>query len=268
MLYFAGVRRVIQIISVLSSLCFAGVAPAQDLTRGERLYLHNCAPCHGPRGDGGKGADLTRPRMLKAPDDQALFNVIRRGLPGTEMPITRHLTDRDIQDVIAFLHTLRRTATGAVSGDPGRGEQLYRGKGNCAQCHTVGGSGGATGPDLSDIGARRSPAYLRESLVDPEAAVPNNYFIYRAVSFMPDMFLQVRVVTKDGRRITGVRVNEDPFSIQLRDASDRLYSFWKDELVELHRDQGKSPMPSYRNTFTAQELDDLVAYLARLGVER
>jgi hypothetical protein len=63
-------------------------------------------------------------------------------------------------------------------------------------------------------------------------------------------------------------VNEDPFSIQLRDASDRLYSFWKDELVELHRDQGKSPMPNYRTTFTARELDDVVAYLAGLGVER
>ena len=49
-----------------------------------------------------------------------------------------------------------------------------------------------------------------------------------------------------------------------RDFSDLLYSFWKNELAELHKDWGKSPMPSYRSVFNAAELDDLVAYLAGL----
>ncbi|MBI3665882.1 MAG: hypothetical protein HY236_06595, partial [Acidobacteria bacterium] len=80
--------------------------------------------------------------------------------------------------------------------------------------------------------------------------------------------LLLRVVTNDGRRITGVRVNEDAFSIQLRDFSDRYHSFYKSELVELHKDWGKSPMPSYRNVFTAEQLDDLVAYLASLRGNR
>jgi len=120
------------------------------------------------------------------------------------------------------------------------------------------------GPDLTEIGTRRSPAHLRTSLLDPEAEVPETFAVYRRVIFMPDNFLQVRVVTKDGRAITGVRVNEDAFSIQIRDYSDRLYSFDKSELRELHKDWGKSPMPSFRDVFTDAELQDLIAYLSGL----
>ena len=81
---------------------------------------------------------------------------------------------------------------------------------------------------------------------------------------MPDNFLRVRVVTQDGKAISGVRVDEDTFTIQIRDDSDHLYSFRKNELRELHKDWGKSPMPSYRGVFTESELQDVVAYLASL----
>ena len=91
--------------------------------------------------------------------------------------------------------------------------------------------------------------------------------VYRLFSVIPDSFLQVRLVTTDGRRLTGVRVNEDPFSIQIRDFSDRLHSFWKSELAQLDKDWGRSPMPGYRDVFTAAELDDLVAYLVSLRGE-
>lgn len=241
---------------LLAATCLAAQSPP-----GQRLYSANCAPCHGPTGAGGKAPDLTAPRYRHATNDQALFQIIRFGLPNTEMPLTRHLTDQDIHAVIAYLHSLQKTSPPPSRGSAINGQQVYRTKGNCSQCHTLHGVGGATGPDLTDIGARRSPAYLRESLLNPEAAVPESFMVYRLFSLIPDNFLQVRVVTKDGRRITGARVNEDPFSIQIRDASDRLHSFWKDDLAELHKDRGKSPMPSYRGLLSEEELDDLVAYL-------
>ena len=77
-------------------------------------------------------------------------------------------------------------------------------------------------------------------------------------------FLQIRVATKDGKNFTGVRINEDTFSIQMRDLSDRLHSFWKNELTEIVKEPKQSLMPIYRNTLTTDELDDLVAYLLSL----
>jgi len=220
----------------------------EDLLAGERTFRTQCAYCHGPRGDGGRGANLARPKLLHAPDDQALFHVIEDGIPETEMP-GHWLPARRIWQLVAFVRILGRTAPEKVSGDPGRGEKLYAGKGGCARCHTIAGRGGALGPDLNDIGSRRSPAYLREALLDPEAALPEG-------------FLQVRLVTMDGRRMTGVRLNEDAFSIQLRDLSDQFHSFWKDELQEIENQPGKSPMPGYSDVFNPRELDDIIAYLA------
>jgi len=78
----------------------------------------------------------------------------------------------------------------------------------------------------------------------------------------------VRAVTRDGQRLTGVRVNEDPFSIQFRDATSALHSFFKNELAEFAKDEGKTPMPSYRDRLDATALDDLVAYLVSLEGSR
>ncbi len=120
------------------------------------------------------------------------------------------------------------------------------------------------GPDLSGIGQRRVPDYLRRALLDPEADIPDSFGQYRWYIEIPDNFLQVRLTAQDGRQVTGARINEDPFSIQVRDANGRVYSFWKEELKELHRDWGRSPMPSYKDKLTAAEIEDLVSYLCSL----
>ena len=161
------------------------------------------------------------------------------------------LGELQIWRVAGFVRSLGRVEQEPITGVPEKGKQLYAMKGNCAQCHTIDGRGGGTGSDLTEIGARRSASYLRQALVEPEAAVPNN-------------FLQVRVATRDARRITGTRLNEDSFSIQLRDLSGNVHSFWKRDLEELHKGWGESSMPSYRAILTPVELDDLVAYLASL----
>ena len=70
----------------------------------------------------------------------------------------------------------------------------------------------------------------------------------------------MRLVTKDGHGISGVRLNEDTFTIQVRDLNGGVHSFFKEDLKELQRDPGKSPMPSLRGMFSASEVDDLVAY--------
>ena len=46
---------------------------AADLQRGEQLFRGQCAGCHGPTGEGGKGAILAQPRLRRGPDDESLF---------------------------------------------------------------------------------------------------------------------------------------------------------------------------------------------------
>ncbi len=222
--------------------------PAQ-IEQGQRLYESQCGSCHGPRGNGGKGANLARPRLRHASDDRALLRIIRRGIPGTEMPGSA-LGPRQISSIAGYVKTLGRVEQVDVPGDDRRGQEIYAAF-DCEQCHTVGGRGGTVGPDLDDIGARRSADHLREALTAPEDSVPTG-------------FLQLRVVTQDGRAFTGVRVNEDGFSIQIRDLSGRLHSFWKDELGALEKEWARSPMVSYATTLTSEQLDDLVAYLVSL----
>ena len=227
---------------------------AGDGARGEQLYLSQCSICHGQRGEGGRGSSLNRPRLRQAPDDETLERVIRRGIAGTGMP-SSWLTEQEAPLVAAYVRKLGPVNAGRVAGDARRGEVVFGGKGGCGRCHTVNGHGGAFGPDLTAIGDRRGAAHLRESIVNPGADISPGYF-------------EIRAVTREGSAVTGVRVNEDSFSIQLRDAAGKMHSMWKSELKSLDKDLKKSPMPRYaEGFFAASELDDLVAYLAQLTEE-
>ena len=73
-----------------------------------------------------------------------------------------------------------------------------------------------------------------------------------------------RIVTRQGREIRGIRVNEDAFTIQVRDAAGRFYSLRKSDLEVLDKQAGKTIMPSFASRLTAPELNDLVAYLVSL----
>ena len=54
---------------------------ADDLALGKKLYAGRCAGCHGPGGDGGKGANLAVSQLPRASTDLALYRVVRYGLP-------------------------------------------------------------------------------------------------------------------------------------------------------------------------------------------
>jgi putative heme-binding domain-containing protein len=221
---------------------------AQEIARGRTLFEAQCAYCHGADGAGGRGANLARTTLRRAPTDEALFRVVNRGIPGTDMP-GNAMSARETWQVVAFVRSLGQMKREPLPGDAASGARVYDAAG-CAACHTIRGRGGPAGPDLTDVGARSSPAYIRRSIVDPQAEVPSG-------------FKQVRAVTREGRRVTGVVVNEDTFSIQFRDAGGSLYSYFKDELAELTTDR-TTTMPSFRDRLEPAALDDLVAYLVSL----
>jgi putative heme-binding domain-containing protein len=224
---------------------------ADDLAQGKKIFVGQCALCHGIGGTGGRGPALDGPGLPRTADNQALFSIIKNGIPQTEMPDAWQRTDREIWQVAGYVRSLGRTAAVSVSGNPAKGRQIYDSKGGCAACHIVDGRGGSFGPVLNEIGARRSAGHLREALIDPGASVGEG-------------FLVISIVTRDGQKVRGIRLNEDSFTIQLRDSGNAFRSFRKADLKELTKESGVSTMPSYRDALSAPELEDLVAYLAGL----
>jgi len=249
-------RRVLGTVIFSAGLLIAqsrSDSTAQDLARGKRLFEGQCAVCHGITGTGGKGANLAQPRLRRATSNQQLFAVIQDGIEGTEMPEGWQMTDREIWQVAGYVRSLGRTAAAISKGDAKRGEAIYAAQG-CAGCHIVQGQGGSLGPELTEIGARRSPEYLRQALLDPGAAVP-------------DRFLILTLTTRAGAKIRGMRLNEDSFTIQIKSAADRFHSFRKTDLADIEREFGKSLMPNYQGKLTPAEIDNVVAYLAGLKGE-
>jgi cytochrome c oxidase cbb3-type subunit 3 len=222
---------------------------SDDLARGEKLFQSQCALCHGQTGLGGRGPNLALPVLRRAADDQALLKLIRDGVPGSEMGGAWQMTDREISQVAAYVRQLGEVPQEALPGDAGHGRAIYAAQG-CATCHIVAGAGAGYGPELTDVGAKRSARHLREHLADPGKSVA-------------DGFMMTQAVTRDGRRVKGIRINEDSFTVQIQDAAGTFYSFRKRDLTEYKKLPGESPMPSYR-LLSAAELDDLTAYLASL----
>jgi hypothetical protein len=83
------------------------------------------------------------------------------------------------------------------------------------------------------------------------------------VSQMMPINRPVRIVTRDGRTIRGRRLNEDTYTVQLIDDQERLVSLVKADLRE-YTILTVSPMPSYKDKLTPDELADVVAYLLSL----
>jgi len=237
-------------------------ASQDDLARGRELFQERCAGCHGPSGEGGRGPTLAAAKLANTQTDEQLMWIIQYGIPGS-MPESKLDEDENLA-IAAWVRSLGRRPVQTARGNAEKGGRIYRGKGGCDRCHTLNGSGGAVGPDLSDIGARRGAEYLRTSLADPDADVPK---IVRSGATMPENFLLVEADTH-AQRIVGVRLNEDVFSIQIRDMTGRIHSLRKSEITALRKRWGRSPMPSYLSVLTNEELDDVVAFLTAQRDER
>jgi putative heme-binding domain-containing protein len=244
---------------LLMSLALA--QSSSDLQKGKQLFEGLCSRCHGFEGAGGEGPNLNRP-LVRAQDDESLRAIIRDGIPDRGMPRVRRTTDNEQRQLIAYVRSLGRAARTATAGDPQKGSAVYQRSG-CNSCHVVKGDGGTVGPELTTIGIQRGPDYLRQAVLDPAAALPHGS--QPVPSRNLDEYLPVRVVTRDGKEIRGARVNEDTFTIQIRDSNSQLYSFRKTDLRQVEKEFGKSLMPAYKDRLSAGDVNDLVAYLSGLG---
>src|SRR5437667_8229288 len=129
----------------------------QAIEEGHEIFNHNCTVCHGLNGAAGdRGPALGAGRDYSRRKDQAIFDAIEKGIPGTEMP-PAGLQPMDIWKVVAYIRSLRATASEAfVPGDVAHGEQIFWNKGQCGSCHMMRGRGGIAGPDLSNVAAEQT----------------------------------------------------------------------------------------------------------------
>ncbi len=224
-----------------------------DIATGVRVYGAQCQLCHGANGDTVAGVNLRLGRFRRAVTDDDLAQVLARGVP-PGMP-SFNFSAAEVTGVIAMIRAGFDPAGTAVKvGNIDRGKALFAGKGGCATCHRITGTGPLTAPDLSDIGALRTPAALQRSLLEPtRAMLPINR--------------PVTIVTTGGKTVRGRRTNEDTFSVQLVNDAGELTTVVKSDIKSMEAGR-TSPMPSVAKVLSTDEVADLVAYLLSLrGVQ-
>jgi len=217
-----------------------------DVDAGSKIFRSHCAECHGLRGEGGRGPNLTTGVFYHGSADADLLKNISDGIPGTAMPSVFFSADQ-VWQVIAYVRSLNQTASAVrPPGDPAHGAALFQEKG-CRGCHIAGGDGGARGPDLSVIGSQRSVEHLRQSILDPNAKVLRHDWV-------------AKITLENGASYSGFLLNEDTHSVQILDFSKGLKSLSKHDFRKFDIDK-TSAMPSFQGKLNESELNDLVAYL-------
>lgn len=218
------------------------------IQEGARVYRTNCTLCHGPAGDGVDGVDLRVGRFRSPLSDEGIRRVVGSGAGNGRMPAF-DLAPAELEGVVAYIRAGFDPSGIAVRvGDAAQGRTIFENQGKCLSCHRVNGRGARTGPDLSMIGAERTPATLQRALVDPDAAL-------RPID------RPVRIVTRDGEMVRGRRLNEDTYTVQLIDSRERLRSFRKSELVTYEVSDTAVMQPT---TLSDDQVADLVGYLLSL----
>ena len=235
---------------ILAATAAMAAAQSNAVSEGARIFSASCAACHGAYGEGGRGAALNTGTFRHGSSNADLFRTIRNGVPNSEMPGSS-LPDADIDRLVAFLKQLGQSPAAVVAGDPSAGQVVFQHAG-CGGCHLVQNDGSDFGPDLSRIGTR-PVGFLRDSIVEPDKEVNFSY-------------LAVNVTTTAGEKIRGVFLNEDDYSIQLRDSKGNPRSFLKRGLRQFQHEK-VSLMPAYRS-LPPGDLENLVAYLSSLKASR
>ena len=234
--------------------------PAADVAVGSRVYNATCVSCHGSTGAGVGSIDLRRGPLPRAMTDAALRTVVTTGFPASGMPAVR-LDPNELRGLVAFIRVgLEANATANAGivplppGDGARGRILFEGQGKCQSCHRVNDQGQYSGPDLTDVGRTHTAVAIQRALLDPTGS-------------MRPIDRPVRAVTRDGAVVTGHRLNEDTYTVQILSDQGRLVSLVKAEL-RTWSVSVTSPMPSYQDTLTPAELADVVTYLVSLKGSR
>ncbi|HZQ45879.1 MAG TPA: PQQ-binding-like beta-propeller repeat protein, partial [Verrucomicrobiae bacterium] len=223
------------------------------VTAGRSLFNSTCAVCHGQNATGGRGPALDTGTFKHASSDYDIFQVIHGGIAGTEMPNFSALSSDDVWRLVTFIKSLSNAGQGAdthIAGDARAGEAVFFGNGNCTSCHEVNGRGSDFAPDLSAEGEHPIAA-IRASVAHARP---------QGRGFRGPTAQLLNIVTKDGRKISGITRAEDSFSVDL-EQRDGTFALLDTSQIASRQDAGPT---TPANHLTPKEMDDVAAYLAGL----
>jgi cytochrome c oxidase cbb3-type subunit 3 len=226
----------------------------QAIAAGEKTFQQLCTGCHGRSGEGGqgegKGPNLVNSWEVRRASDKNLFHFIHDGVSGTAMPAFA-LPDQKIREVAAFVRSLNAPAYAVpVVGNAEAGAVIFSGKGGCAGCHMLRGRGGFLGPDLSDVGAKRRLAEIREAILNP-------------ATLSTDGYRPVTLTGATGKPVRAIIKQESTWSLSVLDEHGELHLLEGPAMrtVTLKQEQW---MPSnYSQSLNENELQDLLAFLSK-----
>jgi putative heme-binding domain-containing protein len=137
------------------------------------------------------------------------------------------------------------------SGDAARGKELFATTGTCAKCHKFRGEGKEVGPDLSEIGSKLSTEAMYLSILDPSAGVSFNYETWIAR-------------TLDGTVLSGILVSQTDDAVELKTAEGIVHKLKRDDIEQLKKSPLSLMPADLQKQLKAQDLVDIVEFLATL----
>ena len=131
-----------------------------------------------------------------------------------------------------------------------RGRRMYAAA-LCRACHTMGGVGGAIGPDLTQIGTRFSRGDILEAIDSPSDAIS-------------DQYAAALLTTTDGKTVVGRVVGEDDEAILVNQnpyVPDQQIRVAKADITHREASSVSIMPPRLLNRLNEQEVMDIMAYL-------
>jgi PQQ-dependent dehydrogenase (methanol/ethanol family) len=218
---------------------------------GRAIFEGTCSACHGVGATGGRGPALNTGDFVHGSEDYDLFQTIRAGIPGTQMPNFASFPSDDIWRVITYIRSLSHFAgEGPPRGDANAGEVLFFGAGGCASCHEINGRGMDLASDLSSAGSKPAGA-IRDGVLHRNLPHPFGQ--------IPPRFMSARL--RNGERVEGVVKAGDSFSLHLESRDGKFFMLDRANVASL-ADEGPAAPSDLSTRLSPAEIDNLVAYLA------
>ena len=237
-------------------------APQEVLDRGKAQYSVNCAFCHGSDAAGGSvGPNLLRSEIVLQDNDGDLIAPIVHGARADRGMPKIDITDADVKDIAAWLHSLKVSSRSLVKekmnivvGNADAGKTAFEHL--CGSCHQVNG-------DLAGFAAKYTdPRAMQQAWIMPVVAGGRGPAAGTGAVVLNVTPETATVTPTSGTPVTGKLDALDDFYAEVTtpDGTVHRYIRWNGSpKVEVH--DPLEPHHEMLRTISDKDIHDITAYL-------